>query len=157
MNIQDWFSLGWTGLILQSKGLSRVISNSWKASILWHSAFFIVQLSHPYWKIHSFDNRDLCWQSQVSAFWYCCLFVIAFLPKSKSLLISWPQPPSAVTLEPKKIKSVTVATVSQSVCHEVMGLKPWSLFFECWALSQLFHSPLSLSSRGSLVSLHFLP
>ena len=49
VNIQAWLPLGWTGWIsLQSKGLSRVISNSWKASVLWHSAFFIVQLSHPY-------------------------------------------------------------------------------------------------------------
>ena len=57
INIQDWFPLGWTGLISwQSKGLSRVFSNtSSKASILWCSAFFMVQLSHPYWKNHSFD------------------------------------------------------------------------------------------------------
>ena len=51
MDIQDWFPLGWTGLILQSKGLSRVFFNTSidsKASILWHSAFFIAQLSHPY-------------------------------------------------------------------------------------------------------------
>ena len=53
--------------------------------------------------------------------------VIAFLPRSKRLLISWLQSPSAVILEPKKIKSVTVSIVSQSVCHEVMGL--YSGFF----------------------------
>ena len=72
MNIQDWFPLGLTGLILQSKGLSRVFSNtSSKASILWCSAFFIVQLFtsiHDYWKNHSLDYMDLCWQSHVSAF-----------------------------------------------------------------------------------------
>ena len=69
MNIQDWFPLGWTGWIsLQSKGLSRVFSNSSKASILSHSAFFLVQLSHDYWKNHSLDYTDLCQQSDVSAF-----------------------------------------------------------------------------------------
>ena len=93
--------------------------------------------------------------------------VITFLPRSKHLLISWLQSPSAVILEPPKIKSVTVFIVSSSICHEVVGpdamiLVFWMLsfifyFFECWALNQLFHSPLSLSSRGSLVLLHFLP
>ena len=71
MNIQDWSPLGWTGWIsLQSKGPSRVFSNSSKASILRCSAFFIVQLSsiHDYWKNHSFGQTDLCWQSNASAF-----------------------------------------------------------------------------------------
>ena len=72
VNVQDWFPLGLTGLIsLLSKGLSRVFSNSSKASILQHSAFFMVQLStsvHDYWKNHSFDSMDLCQQSDVSAF-----------------------------------------------------------------------------------------
>ena len=77
--------------------------------------------------------------------------VIAFLPRSKSLLISWLQSPSAVILEPKKIKSLTVSIVSPSVCHEVLGPDGISL----WVLSQLFHSSLSLSSRGSLDSFTF--
>ena len=68
--------------------------------------------------------------------------VIAFLPRSKCLLISWLQSPSAMILEPKKIKSATVSTFSPSVCHEVVGLMLWSSFCECWVLSQLF----SLSS-----------
>ena len=59
--------------------------------------------------------------------------------------------------EPKKVKSVTVSIVSSSICHEVVGPDVMILVFECWVLSQLFHSPLSPSSRGSLVSLHFLP
>jgi len=59
-------------------------------------------------------------------------FVIAFLPRSKQLLISWLQSPSAVILEPKKIKSVNVFIVSPSVCHEVMGPDAVSSFFECW-------------------------
>ena len=73
------------------------------------------------------------------------MFVIAFFPKSKSLLISWLQ----LFLEPKKMRSVTISTFSPSVCHEVMGQVPWSSFFECWVLSQVFHSPVSLSSRDS--------
>ena len=64
---------------------------------------------------------DLCWQRNVSALNTLSRFVIAFLPRSKRLLISWLQSPSAVILEPKKIKSVTVSITSPSVCHEVMG------------------------------------
>ena len=63
---------------------------------------------------------DLCWQSNVSDFEYAML-VRTFLPRSKHLLISWLQSPSAVILEPKKIKSDTVSTVSPSICHEMMG------------------------------------
>ena len=83
--------------------------------------------------------------------------VIVFLPRSKHLLISWQQSPSAVILEPKKIISVTVSIVSHSICHEVIG--PDAMIFIFWmsSLSQLFHSTLSLSSRDSLVPLHFLP
>ena len=80
-------------------------------------------------------------------------FIIAFLPRSKRLLISWLQAPSAVILEPKKIKSVTVSIVSPSICHEAMGPDAMIFIFECCLLSQLFHSPLSLSSRGSSVPL----
>ena len=68
MNTQDWFPLGLTGWIsLQSKGHSRVFFNT---TVLWRSAFFMVQLSQDYWKNHSFDYIDLCWQSDVSAFEY---------------------------------------------------------------------------------------
>ena len=73
--------------------------------------------------------------------------VITLLPGSKRLLSSWLQSPSAVILEPRNIKPVTVSTVSPSICHEWWDQMPWSLFSECWALSQLFHCPLSLSSR----------
>ena len=78
-------------------------------------------------------------------------FVIIFLLKSKHLLISWLQSPSAVILEPPKIKSVTVSIVSPLICHEVMGPDAMILVSECWVLSQLVHSPFSLSSRGSSV------
>ena len=81
---------------------------------------------------------------------------ITFLPRSKRLLISWLQSPSALILEPKIIKSVTVSTISPFICHEVMGPDAMILVFWMFVLTQLFHSPLSLSSRGSLVLLHFL-
>ena len=79
-------------------------------------------------------------------------FVVGFLPRSKCLLISWLQSLSAVILEPKKIKSLTVSIVCPSICHEVMGPDAMIFVFECRVLSQLFHSPLSPSSRGSLLS-----
>ena len=84
---------------------------------------------HDYWKNHSFDQTDLCWQSDVSAFQSLSRFLTAFLPRSKRLLISWRHSPSAVILEPKKIKSLTVSIVSPSVCHEVMGLDAMILVF----------------------------
>ena len=83
--------------------------------------------------------------------------VIAFLPRSKCPLNSWLQSPSAVILEPPKIKSLTVSVVSPSVCHEVMGLDAMILVFWILSFKPAFHSPLSLSSRGSLVALYFLP
>ena len=85
---------------------------------------------------------DLCWQSNVSAFNMLSRLVIAFLPRGKCLLISWLQSPSAVILEPPKIKSATVSTVSPSICHEVMG--PDSMILGFWMLS--FKPTFSLSS-----------
>ena len=73
--------------------------------------------------------------------------VIAFLPRSKHLSISWLQSQSAVILEPKNKKSLTVSTVSPFICHEVMGQDAMILVFEYWVLSQFFHSPLSLLWR----------
>ena len=67
---------------------------------------------HDHWKNHSLDETDLCWQSNVSALEYMSRLVITFLPRSKRLLSSWLQLPSAVILEPKKTKSDTVSTVS---------------------------------------------
>ena len=97
---------------------------------------------------------DLCWQSNVLLFSMLSRLVITFLPRRKHLLISWLQSPSAVILEPPKIKSDTVSSFpiyfpwSDGIrCHNLK-------FSECWALSQLFHSPLSLSSRDFLVPLH---
>ena len=84
-------------------------------------------------------------------------YVISFLPRSKHVLISWLKSLSAVILEPKKIKFVTVSPFLPSFCHEAMGLDAIISAFECWVLSQLFHFPLASSSRSLLVSFHFLP
>ena len=85
---------------------------------------------------------DICHQSNVSAFNALSRWVITFLPRSKGLLISWLQSPSAVILEPKKIKSVTVSIISPSICHEVMG--PEAIILVFWMLS--FKPAFSLSS-----------
>ena len=79
--------------------------------------------------------------------------VIAFLPRSKPLLISWLQ----LILEPKKIKSVTIAIFCLSICHKVMGLDAMILVFWMLSFKPAFHFPLSPWIRGSLVPLHFLP
>ena len=80
------------------------------------------QLSiHNYWKNRIFDYMAFVGKVMSLLFIMLFKFVIAFLPRSKCLLISWLQSPSAVILEPKKIKSVTVSIVSLSICHEVMG------------------------------------
>ena len=84
-------------------------------------------------------------------------FVMAFPPRSKHILISWQQSPSAVILEPKKRKPVTASTYSPSICPEVMGLDTVIFVFQMLSFKPAFHSPLSLSSRGSLVLLYFLP
>ena len=101
MNIQDWFPLRLTGLIsLLSKGLLSLLQHhSSKASILWHSAFFTVQLSYPYMTTgetialtrHTFSGKVMS-----LLFNMLPRFVIAFIPRSKHLLISWLQSPSAV-------------------------------------------------------------
>ena len=85
---------------------------------------------------------DLCWQSNVSLLNMLSRLAITFLPRSKRLLISWLQSPSAVMLEPRKIKSDTVSTVSPSISHEVMG--PDAMIFVFWTLS--FQPTFSLST-----------
>ena len=127
MNSQDWSPLGWTGWIsLQSRTLKSLLQHhSTKASILWHSAFFIVQLSHPYittGKTIALTRQTFVGKVMSLFFNMLSRLVITFLPRSKHLFISWLQSPSAVILEPPKIKSVTVSSVSPSICHKVMGL-----------------------------------
>ena len=118
---------------MQSKGLKSLIQNhSSKASTLQHSAFFIVQLSHPYMTTgKAIALTRLTFVGKVMSLLFNMLsrFVIAFLPRSKRLLISWLQSPSAVILEPPEIKSVTVSIVSPSICHQVIGLVAMILVF----------------------------
>ena len=89
-----------------------------------HSAFFIVQLSHPYMttgKTIALTRWTFVGKIMSLLFNMLSRLVISFLPRSKHLLISWLQPPSTAILEPRKIKSATISTVSPSICHEVMG------------------------------------
>ena len=131
MSIQDWFPLGLTGWIsLQSKGLSRVFSNTTvqKHQFFRCSAFFMVQLLHPYMTPgETIALTRWTFVSKVMSLLFNMQsrLVIAFIPGSKCLLISWLQPLSVVILEPQKIKSLTVSIVSPSIC--LMG--PWSLVF----------------------------
>ena len=125
VNTQDSSPLGRTGWIsLQSKGCLRVFSNkqfkSTNSSVLRLPYGPALISIHDCWKNHSFDQVDLCRQSNISTFLLSRL-VIAFLPRCKHLLISWLQSPSAVILETKKIKFLTVFIVSPSIFHEVMG------------------------------------
>ena len=127
MNIQDRSPLGWTGWIsLLSKGLSRVFSNT---TVQKYHEFFGTQPS--LWSkshLHMTTGKTivLTIQTFVSKamsllFNMLSRLVIAFLPRSKHLFISWLQSPSAMILEPPKIVFITVSMVSLSICHEVMG------------------------------------
>src|SRR5574341_146197 len=116
----DWLYV----LAVQGTLKSLLQHHSSKASILWHSAFFIVQLSHPYMttgKTIALTRQTFVDKVMSLLFNILSRLVITFLPRSKRLLISWLQSPSAVILEPPKIKSDTVSTVSPSISHEVMG------------------------------------
>ena len=110
-------------LAVQETLTSLLQHHSSKASILRCSAFFIVQLSHPYLttvKSIALTRWTFVGKGMSLLFNMLSRLVIAFLPKSKCSLIYWPHSPSAVILEPPKIKSVTVSIVSPSICHEVM-------------------------------------
>ena len=151
----DWLDL----LVVQGTLKSLLQHHSSKASILWHSAFFIVQLSYLYMttgKTIALTRQTFVGKVMSLVLNMLSRLVITFLPRSKHLLISWLKSPSAVILEPPKI-----------VCH-CFHCFPiyllWSDGTRCHDLSFLnvdfkptFHSSLSLSSRGSLVLLCFLP
>ena len=131
MNIQmisfkiDWFDL------LAVQGTLKCLFQH-HSSILWCSAFFMVQLSHPYMttgKTVALTRRTFAGKVMSLLFNMLSRFVIAFLPRKNEILISWLQSSSTVILEPKKIKSVTVSIVSPSVCHEVMGPDAMILMF----------------------------
>ena len=103
-----------------------------KVSILWHTAFFIVQFSHPYMttgKTIALTRWTFVGKVMSLLFNMLSRLVIASLTRSKHLLISWLQSPSVVILEPEKIKSDTVSIVSPSFCHEVMGPDAMILVF----------------------------
>ena len=142
--------------------------HSSKASVLQCSAFFIVQLSHPYMTtgktitltVWTFVGKVISLLFNIVS-----RLVIAFLPRSNCLLISWLQSPSAVILEPQKIKSAPPPP-NKNCFHCFPVYLPWSDRTRChdltfWMLSfrplSSYHCPLSLSSRGSLVPLYFLP
>ena len=126
MNTQDWSPLQWTGWIsLRSKGFSSLLQHhNSKASIPHRSAFFTVQLSHPNMttgKTIALTRWTFVGKVMSLLFNMLSRLVITFLPRSRRLLISWLQSPSAVILEPQTIKSDTVSTVSPSISHEMMG------------------------------------
>ena len=116
----DWLDL----LAVQGTLKSLLQHHSSKTSTLWHSAFIMVQLSHPYLtarKTIALTIWTFVGKIMSLPFNMLSRFAIALLPRSKRLLIYWLQSPSAVILEPQKKKSDTVSTVSPSTCHEVMG------------------------------------
>ena len=124
----DWFDR----LAVQGTLKYLLQHRSSKASILRCSAFFVVQLSHP----HMTTGKTIAltrWAfvDKVMSLLFNMLSrcFIAFLPRSKCLLISWLQSPSAVILEPRKIKSDTVSTIAPSICHEVIGPDPMIFVF----------------------------
>ena len=119
------FRLDWLDLLAVQGTLKSLLQHhSSKASILQRSAFFTVQLSHPYMttgKTIALTRRTFVGKVMSLLLNMLSRLVITFLPRSKRLLISWLQSPSAVILEPPKINSLTVHIVSPSICHEVMG------------------------------------
>ena len=134
----DWFDL----LAVQRTHKSLLQHHSLKVSVLWCSAFFVVQLSHLYMtngKTVALTVWTFVSKVMSLLFNTLCRFVIAFLPRNKCLLISWLQSPSTVILEPKKIKSVTASTFSPSIGHEMMRSDAMILVFWANFLTLLFH------------------
>ena len=163
MNIQDWFPLCLTGLIsLQSKGISRVFSSTTTQKhqfftsqpSLWSNSYIHIWLLG---KTIALTIWTFVGKVKSLLFNSLSRFVIAFLPRSKCLLILWLQSLSAVILEPKKRKSVTASNFFPSIYHEVMGLDAITLIVWMLSFKPAFHSPPSQSPRGSLVPLCFLP
>ena len=127
------FRMDWLDLLAVHRTLKSLLQHhSSKVSILRCSAFFIVQLSHPYMTTGTTIalTRQTFVGKEISLlFNMLSRVVITFLLRSKHLLISWLQSPSTVILEPAKIKSYTVSTISPSICHEVMGPDAMILVF----------------------------
>ena len=119
-------------LAVQGTLKSLLQHHSSKASILWRSGFFIVQLSYPYMttgETIALTRQTFVGKVMSLLFNMLSRLVITFLSRSKHLLISWLQSPSAVILEPPDIKAATVSIVSPSICHEVMGPDAMILLF----------------------------
>ena len=141
------FRMDWMDLLTVQRTLKSLLQHhSTKASILWCSAFFTVQLSHPNMttgKTIALTRRTLVGKVMFLLLKILSRLVITFLPRSKHLLISWLQSPSAMIWRPPKIKSDTVSTVSLSISQEVMGQN--AVIFVFWMLSfkptfySLFH------------------
>ena len=127
------FKMDWLDLLAAQGTLKSLLQqHSSKASILQCSAFFKVQLSHPHMttgKTIALTRRTFVGKVLSLLFNMLSRLIIVFLLRSKHLLISWLQSPSAVILEPKKIKSVTACIVSPSIWHEVIGLDALILIF----------------------------
>ena len=127
------FRMDWLDLLAVQGTLKSLLQHlSSKALILWLSAFFIVQLSHPYMttgKTITLTRWTVIDKVMSLLFNMLSRLVITFFPRSNRFLISWLQSSSAVILEPPKLKSATVSTVSPSICHEVMGLDAMILVF----------------------------
>ena len=127
------FRMDWLDPLAVQETLKSILQHhNSKASILQRSAFFMVQLSHPYMTIgKTIALNRWTFVGKVMSLLFNVLsrLVITVFPRSKHLLISWLQSPSAEILEPRKIKSVTVSIVSLSICHEVMGLEAMIFIF----------------------------
>jgi len=128
----DWLAL----LAVQGTLKSLLQLHSSKASVLQHSAFFTVQLPHPFMttgKTIALTRRTFVGKVMSLLLNMLCRLVITFLPRSKRLLISWLQSPSVVILEPRKIKSDTVSTVSdrQFYCWLIHQLQHFKIWFGC--------------------------
>ena len=127
------FRMDWLDLLAGQGTLKSLLQHhSSKASILWRSAFFTVQLSHPYMttgKTIALTRQTLVGKVMSLLLNILSRLVITFLPRSKFCLISWLPSPSAVILEPPKIKSDTVSTVAPSISREVMGPEQWQKVF----------------------------
>ena len=128
-----YFRMDWLDLLAVQGTLKSLLQHhSSKASILQHSAFFTLQLSHPHMttgKTIALTRQTFVDKVMFLLFNKLSRLVITFLPRSKRLLISWLQSPSAVIPEPKKIKSDTIFTVSPSISHQVMGPDAMILVF----------------------------
>ena len=147
------FRIDWLDLLEVQGTLKRLPQHhSSKASILRCSPFFIVQLSHPYMttgKTIALTRQTFIGKIMSLLFNMLSRFGIAFLPRNKCLLISWLQLPSAMLLEPIKVKSVTVSIVSPSICHQMMGLDAMISVFQ----KMDFEPAFSLSSF-TFIKLH---